>query len=209
MKPFKIFYEQAGTTGIGLFPGAFKPPHKGHFDTVKKAAVENKFIAVLVSGLERDGISTTDSLTIWNIYKPYLPENVHIYFASGSPVTTVYQIVDILNNGSFTSTARVTAPFPITEEVSKEIQKLNHPYNINLYASKEDMPRFNAFYADKTKAIYTGKNVKAVSRKDVQRVASATDARNALQKRNFEDFKTFLPDITKEDKLRVYKLLVK
>lgn len=206
MKPFKLFCEQS-TTGIGLFPGAFKPPHKGHFETVKQAAIENKELVVLVSSADRDGITATDSLTVWNIYKPYLPKNVSVYFAQGSPVTIVYQIVDILNNDVFTPTPRVQSPIPVAQEIANKLAKNTSPYTINLYASDEDMKRYSAFFNPKSKQIYTGKKVKNITDKDVVRVASATDARAALQKKNYEDFKAYLPDITKEDKLKIYNLL--
>lgn len=208
MKPFKLFCEQS-TTGIGLFPGAFKPPHKGHFETLKKASIENKLIAVLVSSSSRDNISATDSLTIWNIYKPYLPKNIHVYFVQGSPVTAIYQVVDLINNDKFSPTPQAATPMPVATEISKDIQKLSDPYTVNVYASKEDMDRFNAFSNSKTRSIYIGKKVKNILRKDVDRLASATDARNAVLKRNYEEFKEFLPDIAKEDKLRIYNLLIK
>lgn len=207
MKLFKEYVENKTRTGIGLFPGAFKPPHKGHFETVRQAAVENKELVILVSSADRDGISSTDSLTIWNIYKPYLPDNVNIYFAQSSPVTVVYQIVDILNNDVFTPTQRVQSPIPVAKEIANKSSKASSPYTINLYASEEDMKRYDAFFNPKSKGIYVGKKVKEVLKKDVTRLASATDARAALQKKNYEAFKAFLPDITKEDKLKIYNLL--
>ena len=206
MKPFKLFYEQS-TTGIGLFPGAFKPPHKGHFETVRQAAVENKELVVLVSSSERDGITATDSLTVWNIYKAYLPKNVSVYFAQGSPVTTVYQIVDILNNDVFTPTPKIQTPTPVAQEIANKVGKTTSPYTINLYASDEDMKRYDAFFNPKSRSIYIGNKVKGVSKRDVVRLTSATDARTALHKKKYEEFKLFLPDITKEDKLKIYNLL--
>lgn len=206
MRPFKLFCEQS-TTGIGLFPGAFKPPHKGHFETVRQAAVENKELIILVSSSERDGITATDSLTVWNIYKSYLPKNVSVYFAQGSPVTTVYQIVDILNNDVFTPTPKIQAPTPVAQEIANKVGKTTSPYNINLYASDEDMKRYDAFFNPKSRSIYIGNKVKGVTKRDVVRLASATDARAALYKKKYEEFKQFLPDITKEDKLKIYNLL--
>lgn len=207
MKLFKEFVEKKDYTGIGLFPGAFKPPHRGHFETVKQAAVENKELIILVSSADRDGITTTDSLTIWNIYKPYLPKNVSVYFAQSSPVTVVYQIVDILNNDVFTPTQRAQVPIPVAKEIANKLSKTTSPYTVNLYASEEDMKRYDAFFNPKSKGVYVGNKVKEIIKKDVVRLASATDARAALLKKRYEDFKTFLPDITKEDKLKIYNLL--
>tara|TARA_Y100000310_G_C20580568_1_gene762751 strand:+ start:283 stop:963 length:681 start_codon:yes stop_codon:yes gene_type:complete len=38
---------------IGVFPGAFKPPHMGHFKTALKACEENESIYIYVSSKER------------------------------------------------------------------------------------------------------------------------------------------------------------
>ena len=63
MKTFKEFLtEQSGST-IGFFPGAFKPPHKGHFDTAKQAATNNDAAVILVSKIDRDNISSDDSVS--------------------------------------------------------------------------------------------------------------------------------------------------
>ena len=87
---------------IALYPGAFKPPHRGHFEVVKrllkgnhgghiytkdsaadvsakafagqKGKVEkiNKVI-VFPGGGERNGITKGESIAIWKIYAKYLP----------------------------------------------------------------------------------------------------------------------------------------
>ena len=87
---------------IALYPGAFKPPHRGHFEVVKgllkgthgghiydkesgpevgtkalageKGKVEkiNKVI-VFPGGGERNGITKEESIAIWKIYAKYLP----------------------------------------------------------------------------------------------------------------------------------------
>lgn len=207
MQPYKLFLEQLNSYAVGLFPGAFKPPHKGHFDTVLNAARKNNDVYVLVSTTDREGISSTDSLMIWNIYKKYLPKNVHLFSIPGSPVLAIYQIVDILNNGKFSATPK--APYPVSEaaELAKIIQSKGSKFTINLYAGNEDVDRFNAF--TKQDSIYKGKNVVSVNRQNVSRIASATDARNALKIRNYDKFRVFLPDITKENKVKIYQMLVK
>ena len=87
---------------IALYPGAFKPPHRGHFEVVKsllngshggqvytkdnykdagtsslsgkKGKVEkiNK-VLVFPGGGERNGITKAESEAIWKIYARYLP----------------------------------------------------------------------------------------------------------------------------------------
>ena len=87
---------------IALYPGAFKPPHRGHFEVVKRllkgnhgghiytkdsaadasakafAGQEGKVekiskVIVFPGGGERNGITKGESMAIWKIYAKYLP----------------------------------------------------------------------------------------------------------------------------------------
>ena len=64
-----------------IYGGGFKPPTKGHFDVVKKAAEQNPEIDDLLiyagSG-ERNGIGQGESIQIWDLYKKYLPIKTQI-----------------------------------------------------------------------------------------------------------------------------------
>lgn len=56
--------------GICIYPGAFKPPHKGHFEAVRDIA-SRPYITqtkVIISPKERQGITAQQSLDIWNAY---------------------------------------------------------------------------------------------------------------------------------------------
>jgi len=78
---------------VGLFGGGFQPPTKGHLEVVKKAIEKynpNKFIIFVGTGGGRSDITQDQSLTIWNIYKNYLPDNVEIV-ASPNPVSSIYR----------------------------------------------------------------------------------------------------------------------
>ena len=78
---------------VGLFGGGFQPPTKGHLEVVKKAIEKynpNKFIIFVGTGGGRSDITQDQSLTIWNIYKNYLPDNVEI-IASPNPVSSIYR----------------------------------------------------------------------------------------------------------------------
>ena len=99
---------------IALYPGAFKPPHRGHFNVVKsllngyyngavynkdnyketgaellKGKTENKpkvgKVIVFVGGGERNGITKEESMSIWNIYAKYLG-NVEIVDGQKNPM---------------------------------------------------------------------------------------------------------------------------
>jgi len=87
---------------IALYPGAFKPPHRGHFEVVKsllngthggqvytkdnykdagtsslsgKKSIVDKIDKVIIfpGGGERNGITKNESIAIWKIYAKYLP----------------------------------------------------------------------------------------------------------------------------------------
>jgi len=87
---------------IALYPGAFKPPHRGHFEVVKsllngthggkvydvdsyteagvsvlkgeqdKSQKIDK-VLVFIGGGERNGITKEESMAVWRIYSKYLP----------------------------------------------------------------------------------------------------------------------------------------
>ena len=89
----KILLEQDKQT-IALFPGAFKPPHKGHIDVVKKLLDKADQVVVLVSPKMRDGVSAEESVAVWNLYKKLLDGPIEIRIASStSPVGEVYDVV--------------------------------------------------------------------------------------------------------------------
>jgi hypothetical protein len=99
---------------VALYPGAFKPPHRGHFDVVKKllngthggkiydkdtaAQVAtsslqgesdnvdpiNK-VVIFIGGKDRNGISPDISKAIWDIYKKYLG-NIELYYQVANPM---------------------------------------------------------------------------------------------------------------------------
>lgn len=100
--------------GIVLFPGAFKPPTKGHFDAVKSLATNTYKMAaydktdsgaiekgtlraenpdkqvekviVFIGSQPREGITADISEKIWNIYSKHLPNNVEIINTNSDPV---------------------------------------------------------------------------------------------------------------------------
>jgi hypothetical protein len=93
----EILLEQDKET-IALFPGAFKPPHKGHFAVVEellKKGVDK--VIVLISPKEREGINVDMSVKIWDVYKTLLDDietgKVEIKIATESPVKEAYNLV--------------------------------------------------------------------------------------------------------------------
>ena len=80
---------------IAIYPGAFKPPHKGHFFVVKQLVSRPDIdkVIIAVSQKERGGISAEQSLDVWELYKNLLGPKVETILVSGSPVSYVYQQV--------------------------------------------------------------------------------------------------------------------
>ena len=66
---------------LAAYGGGFKPPTAGHFKVVQAAL--NKYpeideFIIYVGGGERNGISQTESILIWDIFANYLPMKVRI-----------------------------------------------------------------------------------------------------------------------------------
>ena len=88
----KILLEQDRKT-IAIFPGAFKPPHKGHVEVIKKLLQTADEVVVLISPILRDGISADESLAVWELYKPLFNGPVEFKIVEGSPIRETYNIV--------------------------------------------------------------------------------------------------------------------
>ena len=83
---------------IAIYPGAFKPPHKGHFQVVKLLVDRDDIseVVVAVSSKERGGISVEQSLKVWELYTNILGPKVKVISSEGSPV--YYTLSSIKNN---------------------------------------------------------------------------------------------------------------
>ena len=79
---------------IAIFPGAFKPPHKGHVEVVKKLLQNADQVVVLISPKTREGVTADESVAVWNLYKEILLDNnVEIRVALENPVRETYNLV--------------------------------------------------------------------------------------------------------------------
>ena len=100
---------------IALYPGAFKPPHRGHFEIVQRlldGTIKGKLygldnykqagsnvldknfdkvekvdkVVIFIGGNDRNGINKEQSAAIWEIYKKYIP-NIEVITKEGNPMT--------------------------------------------------------------------------------------------------------------------------
>ena len=81
---------------IALFPGKFKPPHRGHFDYVNKIAKRPDVdeVIVLISPVDYPEVSNEQSLRIWEEYLENGEPNITAKIADyRSPVQAVYEFV--------------------------------------------------------------------------------------------------------------------
>ena len=83
---------------IAIYPGAFKPPHKGHFFVVKQLVDRSDVdkVIIAVSQKDRGGVTSEQSLDVWEIYKNLLGPKVETVLVPGSPVS--YTFSQIKNN---------------------------------------------------------------------------------------------------------------
>jgi cytidyltransferase-like protein len=87
---------------VAVVPGAFKPPHKGHLDMVRKYAAGADEVVVIISKPTKQGrylpdgteVTSEDSLKIWQTLAAGLP-NVRIEASKdhASPVTAAYDFI--------------------------------------------------------------------------------------------------------------------
>ena len=88
-----LLSEEENKQTTAVYAGGFKPPTSGHFEVVKQALKENPEIEefiIFIGTKERNGISQTESLLIWEIYNNYLPFKVKLIPTSKAPIRAVY-----------------------------------------------------------------------------------------------------------------------
>lgn len=85
--------------GICFYPGAFKPPHKGHFEVAKDLSSrvgQITALKIIISPKERQGITAQQSLNIWKMYLDANPlPNTTVEIAkSQSPIKDAYDYIE-------------------------------------------------------------------------------------------------------------------
>ncbi len=191
---------------IALYPGAFKPPHRGHFEVVKsllngnhngveysidnysnagmqalkgsegKVEPINK-VVIFISGGVRNGISLEESMKVWNIYSKYLG-NIEIVDGGSNPMIT-----------------------------AKDYAKANQDqkfYAITGIRSEEDLIDLKRVTTFKNRENVKGLVIPANPNAKVR----ATDFRKALLSGNLDQVTDFFPkEVTREDILKIMKML--
>jgi len=186
---------------IAIFPGAFKPPTKGHFLAVKELAT-NTFkaakwdsdqtgkitpgtlrskkaddkvdtVVVIISNKARNGISAEDSLKIWNIYSKYLPGNVDIIISpDADPIRTALKMVKDNPDKQFINTVYLR-----TEKDYPDLSRIK---------TFEKYP-----------------NSKGLALKSELEGVRATDLRKAVVSNSFDLFKQYIPEEVSEEEAQL------
>jgi hypothetical protein len=78
---------------VALYPGAFKPPHKGHFEIVQRLSKVADEVLIIISAIAREGVTAEQSLSAWKTYLPLLPKAKLVISDKPSPVSYVYNVI--------------------------------------------------------------------------------------------------------------------
>jgi hypothetical protein len=200
---FQELYEQVDlcedrqiSMRVGLYPGAFKPPHIGHYEAAKIALSQNDVVFVLVSGICRgsgcDAVTPTQSARIWHLYKQDIGDsNLKIVPVStwkdpdtgstSTVITATYDIVHLLNTGGqYEAVGKFLDSHPVAKNVYKHVRG-NNSFHVTVYAGEED---FSGRYSGLPTKGDTGGNkryidqdVFKISQGKTPRIASASHIR--------------------------------
>ena len=191
---------------IALYPGAFKPPHRGHFEVVRRLLNGNHGgkvydidsyadagvgvlngkgdeldkidkVYVFIGGGTRNGITKEESMAVWNIYAKYLPGVV---------------VMDGEKNPMF---------------AAKDYAKANPNekfYAITGIRAQEDLPDLKRVTTFKNRDNVEGLVIPAGTDSNVR----ATDFRSAILSGNLDDVLDFFPQaLSKDEILKIMNML--
>ena len=192
---------------VALYPGSYKPPHRGHFEVVKKllngshkgkvynlsnykevgldalkeddSKVEpiNKVI-VFIGGGERNGLTPKESKAVWDIYSKHLP-GVEVIIGDKNPMMA-----------------------------AKEYAKANpdeHFYAVTGIRSEEDLGDLRRITTFKNRP-----NVEGLIISGADGNIRATDFRKALLSGNLDQVLDFFPkELSREEILKIVNMLKK
>src|SRR6056300_72393 len=190
-----------------LYPGAYKPPHRGHFEVVKKllngshkgkvynlsnykevgidalreddTVVEPiRKVVVFIGGGERNGLTAKEAKAVWDIYAKHLP-GVEIIIGEKNPIMA-----------------------------AKEYAKANpdeHFYAVTGIRGEEDLGDLRRISTFKNRP-----NVEGLLVGGDEGGTRATDFRKALLSGNLDQVTDFFPkELTREEILKIVNMLKK
>src|SRR6056300_1263565 len=190
---------------VALYPGAYKPPHRGHFGVVRnlldgshnvriyglkdykdagaavlkgdKSEIENiDKVVVFIGGGERNGITAAESKEIWDIYAKHLG-NVEIILGQKNTM---------LEASAYAKTNPETKMYAVTGIRSEE--------------DFLDLRRISTFK--------NRENVEGLVIGSVDGGVRATDFRKSLLSRNLDDVLDFFPaELSRDEMLSIMEII--
>lgn len=162
----ELLKEVNSQTGPCFFPGKFKPVHKGHFEAANFLSKQPNvnMVYVIISNVEKFGITDKDSLRMWTDYLKASPNNnIKVKISTeGSPIKDIYREVN--QNPDW--------PKVYVAAAKEEVE--NEGYFKDLIAKFPD-------------------RVESIIIPDQFGRISATQMRDALKRGDFKKFAEFLP----------------
>lgn len=90
---------------IGLYPGSFKPPHKGHIYMIEKILDENpdlEKLIIIISNKEKEGIGIGESYSLFNLYFKHINhEKILLKNTNGSPIDAMIKFANNNKDNKF------------------------------------------------------------------------------------------------------------
>jgi nicotinamide mononucleotide adenylyltransferase len=192
---------------IAIFPGGFKPPHKGHYELVKAYSSDpNIFeVKILLGPKERHSKSKAIKITedmsreVWEqYYIPKLPGNVSIDESPDPvPVRAAYVYVDEVAEENEWVTLMSSVKDEKDARRSREFAEKHHPDT-------------GKYYREGVNVIYYPKDVVAHYRGRTDNnnhdSISASVMREDIAVMDLDNFTTNLPDEVKDDAEKILKI---
>jgi len=157
---------------IALYPGAFKPPHRGHFEVVKRllngshkgkvydiedyqdaglkalspeesTAEKIDKVIIFIGGKDRNGLTAQDAKKVWDIYTKHL-SNVEVIIGDNNPMFSAKDYAKANPNESFYAITGVR-----NEDDFKDLKRVttfvNRPNVVGLAVGGPDAQRATNF----------------------------------------------------------------
>jgi phosphopantetheine adenylyltransferase len=179
---------------LALFPGSFKPPHRGHYLLLKKLiddkSIDKIYIIIspkpryLIEDNKKSGeVDAETSKKIWEVYLKNIKTDKKVYIMI----------------------SRIPSPINMAYAIAKRSMKKGDTLILVKSSKDEKNVRFNQFEKDFKK---DGVKVRIWSIPEFNAL-SATNMRKTIYAKDKKDFIKFLPkDLSNKDKNLIWKLLL-
>jgi hypothetical protein len=192
VKENTVLENKRSSRRVALFPGKFKPPHRGHLEYVTNLAQRPDVseVKILISPIDKPEVSKEQSLAIWNKYLEGAPDNIGVDIADyRSPVTAVYEF---LKDPTATEPGDTVLLIKSTKDADSGDTRFK---GAQAWAEREN-PQIK---------------VEEIAEEPVNRPDGSPyngeDAREAIDQKNKELFSSFVPDSSPELTNQIWNIL--